>query len=302
MAKRVHNGIRPVHGRQRRTTLLPPLAPLPEPPVSTQPGGPSFAARLEQLARLHVSEAEAEALWRGVARHRRDLLRLLRRDVGQRVALLDYLLNVHPQHVDAMIIETGAFDAIERRAISDALTGLYDRGFFEHALRREVERCQRYGSSTSLLLLDLDEFKEINDEYGHRVGDKVLQAFGTLVRRHVRGADIACRFGGDEFAVILTDTLQPEAEAMAERLRADVETCFERTAVCGQFLDVTVSGGIATTPLDANDCDRLFLAADQALYEAKRAGANRIRTPAPSSGTSSTPEAVPPPPQPPPAA
>src|SRR5256886_11052711 len=136
----------------------------------------TYAARLQQIAHLQVPEAEAERLWREISRHRRELLRSLGRDVGRRVALLDYLLNIHPQHVDATIIETTALDAIERRAISDALTGLYDRGYFEHALTRELQRCQRYGNPVSLLLLDLDEFKEINDEYGHRVGDKVLLA------------------------------------------------------------------------------------------------------------------------------
>src|SRR3989449_6808430 len=118
----------------------------------------SYAARLEQLAHLHVPEAEAERLWRDLSRHRRELLRRLGRDVGERVALLDFLLNVHPQHVDATIIETTALDAIERRAISDALTGLYDRGYFEHALRRSLHLCQRSGNPAWLLLLGLHEF------------------------------------------------------------------------------------------------------------------------------------------------
>src|SRR2546430_8771522 len=106
----------------------------------------SYATRLQQIAHLQVPEAEAQRLWREISRHRRELLRRLGRDVGRRVALLDFLLNIHPQHVDATIIETAALDAIERRAISDALTGLYDRGYFEHALRRELQRCQRYGN------------------------------------------------------------------------------------------------------------------------------------------------------------
>ena len=239
---------------------------------------PSYAARLAELAHLQVSEAEAELLWREVARHRRELLRLLGRDAGERVALLDYLLNIHPQRVDATIIETTALDAIERRAISDALTGLYDRGYFEDALKRELQRCQRYGNPVSLLLLDLDQFKEVNDEYGHRVGDKVLLAFGELIRKHLRGADVPCRLGGDEFAIILSDTAQREAGTVAERFRADVESWFETHPVCGQFLEVTVSGGIATAPADATSHEQLYALADGALYEAKRRGSNRIET------------------------
>src|SRR2546426_2334007 len=238
----------------------------------------SYAARLQQIAHLQVPEAEAQRLWREISRHRRELLRRLGRDVGRRVALLDFLLNIHPQHVDATIIETAALDAIERRAISDALTGLYDRGYFEHGLKRELERCHRYGNPVSLLLLDLDEFKEINDEYGHRVGDKVLQEFGDLIRKHLRGADVPCRLGGDEFAIILSDTAQAEAGTVAERFRADVAAWVETHPVCGQFLEGTVSGGIATAPSDAAGQDQLYALADRALYAAKRRGANRIVT------------------------
>src|SRR5256885_16600474 len=104
-----------------------------------------YATRLQQIALPQVPEAEAQRLWREVSRHRRELLRRLGRDVGRRVALLDYLINIQPQHVDATIIETAALDAIERRAISDALTGLYDRGYFEHELSRGLRRCQHEG-------------------------------------------------------------------------------------------------------------------------------------------------------------
>jgi len=239
----------------------------------------SYASRLRQLAHIDLDEPHAEELWRGVARHRRELYRRLDRDVGQRVALLDYILNVKPQLVEPTIIEATALEAIKRDAISDSLTGLYNRHYFDGALRREAERCHRYGVTASLLLLDLDEFKEINDEYGHRVGDKVLRILGGLILKHVRAADVPCRYGGDEFAVILSDTPQPEALTVAERIRADVEVTFERQPVYGQFLEMSVSGGLATLPLDANTPEHLFVLADGALYEAKNAGSNRIATP-----------------------
>jgi diguanylate cyclase (GGDEF)-like protein len=234
--------------------------------------------RLEPIPQFRLRGTEAEQMRREVARHRRALLRRLGRDVGPRVALLDYLVNVHPEHVDATVIPTDALEAIRNRAITDALTGLYDRGHFERALQRELERCRRHGTTSSLLLLDLDEFKEINDEYGHRVGDKVLQALTALMRRHVRSGDVPCRLGGDEFCIVLPDTPQVEAMATAERFRADVETWFESHAVCGQFLEVSVSGGIATAPTDALGREELFVAADRALYDAKRRGGNCIVT------------------------
>lgn len=230
------------------------------------------------MARLHFPESEAERLWRSVADHRRALLRRLGRDVGERVALLDYLLNVHRRRVDATIIETRALDAIQRRAVSDSLTGLYDRGYFELALKREMERCHRYRAPVSVLLLDLDGFKEVNDGSGHRVGDQVLQAFGELIRKHLRGADVPCRLGGDEFAIILSDTASVEARAVADRFCADVETWFRTHPVGARLLTVTVSGGIATAPFHAVGEDELYTAADAALYEAKRSGGNRVVT------------------------
>ena len=233
-------------------------------------------ARLAKIARLPLGGSEAELLWRDATRHRRELLRRLGRDVGQRVAVLDYLTNIHPQHSDVAIIDGAALGAIERLVMSDALTGLYDRGYFEHALKREVERCHRAGTSSSLLLLDLDEFREVNDAYGSRVGDRVLRAVGDLIRKHVRVADVPCRVRGDELAIILPDTPQLDARVVAERFREDVESWFEANAVCGHFLEVTVSGGIATTPLDATGPEHLFIQAERALCHAKRAGANRI--------------------------
>ena len=231
---------------------------------------------MRRLAYLDLEEAQAADLWRGVARHRRELLRKLGRDVGPRVALLDYLLNVRPRVVEPTIIEAHALEALRREAISDALTGLYNRQYFDDALRREVERCQRYGVSSSLLMLDLDGFKQINDRHGHCAGDEVLRAVGRLILKHVRAADVPCRFGGDEFAMILSDTPQSEAVTVADRIRADVKAWFEATPIAGQHLSVSVSGGVATLPGDGFGAERLVVLADTALYDAKHAGANQI--------------------------
>ncbi len=236
------------------------------------------AARLAQTVHLQLGESEAAELWREASRHRRELLRQLGRDVGQRVAVLDFLTNIRPQHAEAAAIDAAALSAIERLVMSDALTGLYDRAYFEHALKREVERCHRTGASSSLLLLDLDDFRELNDEYGSRVGDRVLRALGDLVRKHVRAADVPCRFRGDELAIILPDSRLLDARFVAERFRDDVETWFETHAVCGQFLAVTISGGIATAPLDATGPDHLYIQSERALCQAKRLGTNRIVT------------------------
>ena len=264
-------------------------APGPEPGdeqgTAERPSGPSlggpgreryYATRLRQLARLELEEVDARELWRDAAWHRRVLLRQLGRDVGQRVALLDFIVNVRRQVIEPQIIDRSTLEAIEYRAIADSVTGLYNRHYFETELAREVERGRRYGGCLSLLLLDLDQFKQINDQQGHAVGDRVLQRVGALIRLHVRAADVPCRYGGDEFAVILPDSPSADALYVAERIRSSIETAFDEEPISGQLLRVTCSGGIATLTPDASGPHVLFGAADCALYAAKAEGGNRI--------------------------
>jgi diguanylate cyclase (GGDEF)-like protein len=232
--------------------------------------------RLEGIADLGLPKREARQIWRESARHRRALVRELGRDVGARVALLDYLLNVREETIDATIVDKSALGSLHHQAISDVLTDLYDRRYFDQALRRETERCRRYGTPVSVFLFDLDDFKDVNDRFGHQAGDEVLRQMGDLIRAHVRGADIPCRVGGDEFAVILADTPLAEALLMAQRLRAGVESWFTQHEVHGHRLHVTMSGGLATMPLDADGAEELYAGADRALYEAKRRGANQV--------------------------
>jgi diguanylate cyclase (GGDEF)-like protein len=257
----------------------------PEGPAAGRTSGPSvgqpgreqfYSTRLRQLARLDLEESEAKELWREAARHRRVLQRQLGRDVGQRVALLDYIVNVRRQVIEPQIIDKSALEAIEYRAIADSVTGLYNRHYFETELHREVERGRRYGGFLSLLLLDLDQFKQINDGEGHAVGDRVLQRVGGLIRLHVRAADVPCRYGGDEFAVILPDSPATDALFVAERIRSSIETTFDSEPVSGRRLRVTCSGGLATLTAEATGPHLLFGAADRALYLAKGKGGNRI--------------------------
>jgi diguanylate cyclase (GGDEF)-like protein len=249
-------------------------------------GDPYYSARLKQLARLDVEEADAEHLWRAMTRHRRELVRLLGRDVGQQVALLDYVINIRPRLEQPQIIEKTALEAIEQLAVEDALTGLFNRRHFESELTRESERCRRYGGWLSLLVLDLDHFKAINDERGHRAGDRVLQAVGSVVLHHVRTPDIPCRCGGDEFAVILPDTPESDALAVAERIRSAIESSLGNGSgfATGPSPDgdatrglmVTASAGVASLNAGASSPERLFMDADGALYRAKREGGNRV--------------------------
>ena len=236
--------------------------------------GKDCAARLQRLARVDLDDREAAELWRHVEYHRRQLRQQLGRDIGRQVALLDYLLNIRPRLVAPTIIETARLESIEHDADSDRVTGLHNRRYFDRALERETAGPHR--EPAALLLLDLDGFKAVNDGEGHLVGDQVLEIVGHILRRHVRGDDVACRFGGDEFAVLLRRTPVRRAMAVAERIRADVAATFAASADGSRPIGVTVSVGVAPIRAGRASTEPLIATADRALYQAKRSGANQI--------------------------
>lgn len=162
---------------------------------------------------------------------------------------------------------------LEENSRRDGLTGLFNRAYWQQRLEEEMHRSQRYGTASSLLLFDIDHFKRINDTHGHLAGDAVLRDVASLVRDTVRDADIAGRYGGEEFGIILPETDATAAKAAAERLRVRVEQA--RMAYGEQVIPVTVSIGIA--PFEAwQACpEDLISGADQALYQAKQTGRNR---------------------------
>ncbi len=166
----------------------------------------------------------------------------------------------------------------KRRATVDALTGLYNFGCFQEYLHREIERARRYDYPVSVLMIDMDHLKIYNDAHGHTAGNRVLMRLGELVRANTRSADVACRFGGEEFAIILPHTGKKEAYLLCDRLRAIIEQApFEGEDVMPTGR-LTVSSGVATFPDDADDAEVLVERADKALYAAKRNGRNLVET------------------------
>ncbi len=160
---------------------------------------------------------------------------------------------------------------------TDALTDLFNRRHLDLTLAQELERAQRYGQTLAILMFDVDHFKKFNDTHGHDQGDRVLQSLGQTMKDSVRTVDIPCRYGGEEFLVILPGTATEGAMILAERLRENVEN----TRVDG--LQVTISIGVACFPdAPVASYDKLIEAADKALYEAKAAGRNCVRKAAPS--------------------
>jgi len=163
---------------------------------------------------------------------------------------------------------------VARQASTDGLTDLANRREFEESLANEISRAERFGHSLALILADLDNFKQVNDRFGHQAGDEVLRTFADILRETVRDIDVAARYGGEEFAVLLPQTDIAGAERLAERLREAVETRPMAEAHSSPVV-VTSSFGVAAFP-EAKTSAGLFGAADEALYRAKRAGKNCV--------------------------
>lgn len=169
-------------------------------------------------------------------------------------------------------------DMLAARAQVDGLTGLWNRGYFNQRLSEEVLAARRYGRSLSLVLLDVDHFKRLNDEFGHPFGDLVLQRLGETLSGCVRATDAACRYGGEELVMVLTETDGAGAVVLAERVRLSIAAIDLRPK--GKPVQVTASFGVSDVAIlgdaSAITADALVRRADESLYEAKRSGRNRV--------------------------
>ncbi|HRQ63460.1 MAG TPA: diguanylate cyclase [Xanthomonadaceae bacterium] len=179
--------------------------------------------------------------------------------------------------VDDLIVNrtrdlTEAYRKLEFVAIHDRLTGLYNRICLDEKLSQEIKRARRYGSLISVVVLDIDSFKEVNDRHGHLVGDRVLQRLGTVIAQSLRETDVGGRWGGEEFMLILPETQVEQAVRLAERIRLGFAS--QVFAFDGEDRVLTVSCGVAQYRQD-DDIESLFSRADRALYRAKHGGRNR---------------------------
>ncbi|MCD5979530.1 GGDEF domain-containing protein [Pseudomonas quasicaspiana] len=162
---------------------------------------------------------------------------------------------------------------LQKLSSTDRLTGLYNRGHWEELLKLEYARHSRYGAVSSLVMCDIDHLKRINDTYGHQAGDKVIQRVAEVLRSHIRNADIAGRYGGEEFAVLMPDTNKAGAAVFCERLRLAVEA--ETVHYEGHAIKCTISQGAADLSRPTTDYSTVIAWAEQALHQAKKNGRNQ---------------------------
>ena len=186
------------------------------------------------------------------------------------------LLFTLSEHLGLALANLNMQEKLREQAIKDPLTKLFNRRYMDEFLERELNRCERHQLSMSILVLDIDHFKAFNDNFGHDAGDYVLQTLAVTLSATLRKEDLACRIGGEEFAIILPETLLEEASACAEKINQYVKA--ESLHYQGAFLgQVTVSIGVATYGIHGKDGLSLFKSADVALYDAKKAGRDQYR-------------------------
>ena len=183
------------------------------------------------------------------------------------------LINLIGNHVSLIMEKVRLYEESERLAITDALTGLFNIRHFYDSLAHEIARARRYGESFSISIFDIDDFKNINDTFGHQAGDEVLRTVASAMKNISREVDLVARYGGEEFVIILPNTSKQEAFRQAARVKDGIET---ESYLSGRT-KVFVSGGVASFPGDATDEKGLLYAADMALYEAKSLGKRQIR-------------------------
>ncbi len=237
-------------------------------------GDDVYPVLLNLFTQLEFTGDEAKMVWDDILRHHYKLNSLVGRQVKLLTSLCDYLLSVKKSFKNPTMVELKLFEEASHHSKCDAMTGLFNRTYFTEALSGEISRSKRQNTEFSLIFLDLDNFKKVNDLYGHLTGDTVLTSISGMIQKEKRAEDTAARFGGEEMIILLPGTNKMNAMIKADRIREKIEELeFEYE---GKRFKVTVSGGVATYPLDAQTGQDMIECSDKAMYRAKASGKNCI--------------------------
>ena len=222
------------------------------------------------MGQYFSKKTEAKLIWNKITLHLDNLTKMLDRNPGIVVATLDYLSNFHNSLSSPVLVQEDKSDFISETTIRDGLTQLYLKSVFNFALEKELEKSFRSKNNLSLLMIDIDDFKQVNDSYGHLEGDIALKTIGELINENVRKMDTAARYGGEELAIIVPESKPKEAVLLAQRIRKKI------SEIKFSGFSVTVSIGVCHSSLDIKSTNDIIDRADKALYEAKQSGKNRV--------------------------
>jgi diguanylate cyclase (GGDEF)-like protein len=233
-------------------------------------GGDLYVKLLFYITHQIFDIENAKILWDEIINHKEYLSKILKRNVEITVAALDYLTNIKDEIENPKLIGEAFIGKIAEITSVDPLTKLYNRQYLFIKIDEEIKRFKRYHATFSILFIDIDDFKQINDTYGHQKGDEVLKKLSDIINKSLRDLDICARYGGEEFVIVLPHTDINSAKEIAERIRISVKKNFS------QYMAITVSIGLANCPVSAATRKNLIKQADSALYISKNKGKNRV--------------------------
>lgn len=237
-------------------------------------GPEAYRVIFHVLTHLDIETEKGKKCWEEILGHREAMNRSLGRNVNLRTVICDYFCSIDKSLKNPKVVELHIFESKANSAKYDYLTGLYTRNYFDGMLERELARARRHKIEMAVLFFDIDDFKRINDTYGHLAGDLTLKNVAGIIMNEIRSEDIAARYGGEEIVVLLPETGKAKALVVGERVREKVES----TAVeyREEKIGLTISAGLSAYPLDADNCESLIRYADKALYKAKGYGKNNV--------------------------
>lgn len=239
-------------------------------------GSEAYRVFFNIVTHLDFSPRRAKTHWGKLVKTWETLSKKADTKLDLRVVVLHYFLQVQKKLKNPAVVEIKFLQEAQDSVIVDELTRLYNYRYFQHRIEQEMRRVRRYDRGLSLLMIDVDDFKWFNDRNGHLAGNNALRRLAQIFRKCVRDVDVVCRYGGEEFAVILPTTLKAGALIVAEKMRVRVG----RARIAGGDNQpkgkVTVSIGVATVPTDATSADDVIARADAALYRAKAFGKDRV--------------------------
>jgi len=238
-------------------------------------GDALYTKLLFLISHLDFKPAVAKKHYEAIREHHRNCEEKMQRPVDIRVAMADYFVSNKKKIKNPMVLEIHLFRQAQQAGFIDMLTSLYNYSFLRAALPHEMAHSKRYADPMSIVFFDLDDFKKVNDKYGHEIGNSCLKYVAQVIQASIREMDMAFRYGGEEFLCILPKTDKFGALAVAERIRKTLEKS-DLSFLGQKDLKISLSGGVSSFPVDGEQGDSLVKFADEPMYRAKNKGKNRI--------------------------